>query len=126
MSCFGYGVYFDPFGLKVDRNGDLVNPEELRIIQFEYDDDSDAVLTARRFNRNGEVIEDPWTELHHADDLCHVGFDDDVTVSDALARFYTWLEEHTAWVETRPGSYYSPAEYSCIGIDGYIDDGNPY
>ena len=114
-----YDVYFDPSELEVDRNGELMNPEALRIIRF------DENGSAERVSENGNTIADelPMAEVLNMD---HVGFGDDPTIREAMNRFEEWLNEHLVWVLTRRETYWNPAEYICLGIDGYTDEGNPY
>ena len=117
-----YDVYFDAGDLIVDEGGRLENPEVLQIIEFEYDDETDEITACRRVDRNGAVIEDPWTCLRYADDMTHVGEGDDTCVSKALGRFEGWLDDHLDWRESYRGDYYNPPEYICAGIEGYVDD----
>lgn len=110
-----YGIYFDRFELEVDRNGQLLNPENLRIIEFVFDEEiSDEPIDIRRIDKNGNVIE----EYPDLSDLDYVGYDDEPTIADAMNQFYEWLENNVVWVETSRQTYWQPAEYACVGIEG--------
>lgn len=122
MNSKYYGIYFDRWDLQVDRKGNLENPEVLHIVEFEYDEDADEVTAVRRVNEKGEVIEESWKALEYSDDLTHVGWDDDMTIREALWRFETWLEDHLEWRESSPQTYLQPAEYVCIGVTDCIDE----
>ena len=113
-----YGIYFDPSELRVDRNGDLTNPDVLHIICFECNTDTGETISWSRVSEKGEVIE---TEPK-LDDLESVGYGDDGTIREALDRFEVWLENHLEWRVSRMETRYTPAEYVCIGIEGYIDE----
>ena len=113
-----YDIYFDPADLEVDTEGRLLNLDILQIIEFEYDDVTDTVDVCRRVNEKGEVIQnDP-----DLTDLEHVGDGDDPTISKALGRFEGWLDNHLDWKEDVAETRYQPAEYICIGIEGYVDE----
>ena len=113
-----YDIYFDPAELEVDGNGDLINPDVLHIICFECDTDTGEAINTNRVNKKGEIIEtDPVLT-----DLQHVGDGDDNTIREALNRFELWLENHLEWRVSRMETRYTPAEYVCIGIEGYIDE----
>ena len=120
-----YDVYFDPAELVVDRDGELENPEALHIIELEYDAETERIICGQRVDKKGNTISEPmeWDEVFN---LSHVGYGDDVSIRDALSRFEDWLKGHTVWVETNPETRWQPAEYACIGIEGFVDDGNPY
>lgn len=113
-----YDIYFDPAELEVDEKGDLTNPETLRIIEFTYDEDTDALITIRRVTENGAVIE-VNTDLSG---LYHYGEDDSVSIAEAMKWFDIWLEQNLEWRESSPSTYYEPANYICVGITGYVDD----
>lgn len=109
-----YGVYFDRYELQVDRNGDLLNPEALYIIEFEFDENiSDEPIGIRRISRNGDTLE----EYPDLSELEYVGWDDDPSVEKALDRFYEWLNEKLVWEELYPETRWQPAEYECVGIE---------
>ena len=115
MSDKYYGVYFDRSDLIVDKRGNLVNPEALYVIEFEYDESiSEEPIDIRRIGKNHEVLE----EYPDLSDLEYVGWDDDPCISEALDRFYEWLDEHTEWCELYPETRWQPAEYICVGIEG--------
>ena len=112
-----YDIFYDPAELRVDRHGDLMNTDALRIVEFEYDEETDTTVSMRRVNEQGEVIE---TEPDLRD-LYQVWFGDDTTIREALTHFEWWLEDHLEWRESSPETRWQPAEYICIGIEGYID-----
>ena len=115
--CF-YGIYFDRWDLNVDKDGHLKNPEVLKIIEFEFDEELDEVVAIRQIAEDGSCIDaDP--DLR---DLDHYGYDDSSTVDEAMGWFEKWLEENTVWVMTSRQTYWQPAEYACIGIEGCVDD----
>ena len=120
---FYYDVYFDPSELEVDRDGHLKNPDALRIIEFEYDEDTDEITACRRVSEKGNVLEDPWKDLQYSDDIAHVGEVDDPTISTTMGRFEGWLDQNLEWSQSYRGDYYNPPEYVCIGITGHIDTG---
>lgn len=113
-----YDVYFQPADLYVDEHGHLENPDALQIIEFEYDEDTDAVTACRRVDEKGNVIED----RPDLSDLEHSGDGDDPTIDAALGRFEGWLTDNLEWRESWGGDYYNPPEYVCIGITGYVDE----
>ena len=126
-----YDVYFDPAELQVDRNGHLMNPDALHIIEFEHDDETEELLSVRRVDENGNAIPEPWPFFSDDGSYtilrdCHAGYGDCESIQDALNEFEDWLTENTAWAQTRHQTYWHPAEYTCVGIIGYVDDGNPY
>lgn len=111
-----YDIYFDRDVLKVNRHGALMNRGVLRIIEFEYDDDTDEVTACRLVNENGEVIQnDP-----DLTDLEHSGDGDDSTIGKALGRFEGWLIDNTVWTELYHATRWEPAEYICIGVEGCV------
>ena len=90
----------------------------MHIICFECNTDTGEAINTNRVNEKGEVIEtDPVLT-----DLEHVGYGDDTTIREALDRFEIWLENHLEWRVSRMETRYTPAEYVCIGIEGYIDE----
>ena len=112
-----YDIYFDRLDLEISDKGKLTNPKVLHIIEFEYDDADDIVTACRRVSKDGAVIEtDP--DLR---DLEHAGYGDDPTIQEALDRFGDWLNDHLEWRELYPETRWQPAEYICIGIEGYTD-----
>lgn len=113
-----YDIYFDPADLEVDHEGRLENPEALQIIEFEYDDDTDAVSACRHVDLTGAVIE----ENPDLTDLEHAGDGDDPSIDAAIGRFDGWLDNHLEWRESYHGDYYNPPEYVCVGISGYVDE----
>lgn len=113
-----YGIYFDAGELEVDRHGNLLNPEVLWIVEFQYDEDTDALIAIRRVSENGEIT-DANPDLSC---LNRYGEDDSPTIAEAMKWFDQWLEQNLEWRETSPSTYYEPAEYICIGITGYVDD----
>ena len=115
-----YDIYFDRLELTVSCEGELMNPEALHIIELEYDEAEDKVVSIRRVDRDGKVIETaPDIEY-----LNHAGYGDDPTIRKALDRFDKWLEEHLVWDEIH-ATRYQPAEYICIGIEGCVEE-RPY
>ena len=117
MTEKSYGIYFDRCALKVDHDGSLLNPEALFIIEFVFDEEiSEEPINIRRVNKNGDVIE----EYPDLSDLEYSGDDDDPSIDKALGRFYDWLHDHLAWSELYHSTYWEPAEYICIGIDGCV------
>ena len=113
-----YGIYFDEWELKVDRNGDLQNPEALYIVEFEFDEEiSEEPIGIRRVDKDGNVIE----EYPDLSDLSYVGFDDEPTIEKAMHWFWEWLEENRVWVESSPETRWQPAEYICVGIEGCLE-----
>ena len=112
-----YGIYFDKNELIVDRNGDLTNPDALYIMEFVYDEEiSDEPIDIRRIDKDGNVIE----EYPDLSELSYVGYDDEPTVERAMHWFDKWLEEHLVWRETSRQTYWQPAEYICVGIEGCL------
>lgn len=110
-----YGIYFDKFDLKVNEDGELINPEVLYIMEFEYDENiSDEPIDIRRIDEKGNLIE----EYPDLSDLDYAGYDDDPCVSEALDRFYEWLQGNLVWKQTSRQTYWQPAEYTCVGIEG--------
>ena len=122
MTAKVYGVFFDRWELDIDKTGRLLNPDVLHIVQYELEEDTDDLIAVRRVNADGEVIEDPWTYQEYSDSLDHCGCDDYLTIREALDEFYEWLHEHRVWVETTPQTYWHPAEYTCIGIEGCVEE----
>ena len=121
-----YDVYFDAADLSVSEEGELMNPDALQIIEFEYDDETEEVTACRRVDKKGNVLEDPWKDLQYSDDMAHVGEGDDPTISKAMGRFEGWLDQNLDWRESWRGDYYNPPEYICAGIEGYTDDEHRY
>jgi len=117
-----YDIYFDPSDLEVDREGHLLNPDALQIIEFEYDDDTEEVTACRRVNEKGNVIEDPWKDRKYAESMTHLAEDDFSTIDKALGAFEGWLTDNLDWRESYRGDYYNPPEYYCAGIEGYVDE----
>lgn len=119
-----YDVYFDAADLSVSEEGELMNPEVLQIIEFEYDDETDEVTACRRVDRKGNVLEYPWKNREYALTwgMNHVGEDDFPTIDKALGAFEGWLDDHLDWRESWRGDYYNPPEYICAGIEGYVDE----
>lgn len=115
-----FDVYFDPAEIKINRYGNVENEEKLHVIRF--DEDGNAI---DRVDENGQTIPEPLP-MDDVLQMDHAGYGDDPTPREALNRFIDWLDGHLIWIETARRSYWSPAEYTCIGIDGYIDDGNPF
>ena len=118
-----YDVYFDPAQLEVDRGGYLMNPDALHIVELQFDEDTDTIISAKLVDEAGNVSGDASDLL----DGFHVGYGDDESIREALRRFEKWLSDHLVWVESRPQTYWEPAEYIAIGIEGYVDtDDNPF
>ena len=113
-----YDIYFDKWDLEVDKDGRLLNPEVLKIIQFECDEESDEIVAVRRVAYDGSVIE----VSPDLSDLCHYQYDNGETIDEAFGWFEKWLEENTEWRESSSQTYWQPAEYICIGITGCVDD----
>ena len=101
-----YDVYFDPFYLKVDRDGELINPEDLHIIELQYDEAEDRIVSAHRIDENGNDLGEDSEIM----DQFHVGYGDCETIRDALDQFEKWLEYHLVWDDE-----------TCLGIEGYTD-----
>ena len=117
MTSKCYNVYFNRDYLKVDKDGHLENPDVLKIIELVFDDEiSEEPIDIRRVNKNGEVME----EYPDLSDLEYSGDDDDPSIDKALTRFYDWLHDHLVWTELYHATYWEPAEYICIGIDGCV------
>ena len=111
-----YGIYFDRWELEVNKHGQLTNPDALRIIEFEIDEELDDVVATRQIARDGSLLDvDP-----DLSNLTNIGYDDFSTVDEALGWFDKWLEENTEWVETSSETRWQPAEYTCIGITGCV------
>ena len=106
MTNCTYGIYFDRWELEVNKHGQLTNPDALRIIEFEIDEELDDVVAKRRIAIDGSLLD--------------VGYDDFSTIDEALGWFDKWLEENTEWVESSPETRWQPAEYTCIGITGCV------
>lgn len=121
-----YGVYFDKWELDVDTEGHLLNPEVLQIVEFECDEETGDLITARRVNERGEVIEEKWSGLECVDDLWCAGPGDEMTIDVALGWMDKWLDDNTEWALSRRQTYWQPAEYVCIGISGCCYDGNEF
>ena len=119
-----YGIYFDKLDLEVNRHGELMNPEVLQIIEFEYEDeDSDEPTAMRRVDSKGNVISEGWDGWQYRDDLTHIGDRDDYySVKDAFDDFYKWFTENLEWRESSPETYWQPAEYVCVGITDCVDE----
>ena len=122
-----YGIYFDKHDLEVNRHGDLMNPEVLQIIEFEYkDENSDEPTAMRRVDKYGKVISEGWKDWEYRDDIDHLGRADYFSMQDAFDDFYRWLEENTEWRESSPETYWQPAEYVCVGITDCVDEPPSY
>ena len=115
-----YGIYFDRLDLCVDNNGQLINPEVLQIVQYEYEEDGDEPISCCRVDLRGNIIEDPWKDAEWAGDLVRIGHGDDESIEKVMDRFYDWLDNNTEWVESLPETRWHPAEYECIGISGCV------
>ena len=116
-----YDIFFDPSELKVDRVGNLVNPDALHIVEIEYDDETDEMTACRRVSQTGEVITEYCGAIHSYDEMTRIGDGDDETIREAMIRFEGWLKVHTAWVESAPETRWQPASYTCVGIIGHTD-----
>lgn len=105
-----YDIFFDKIDLKVDENGNLTNPEDICIVEF----NEDGEIT-NRVNWDGIPI--GWDKFSPdmLDDLIHLGQNDD-TLDEAHNRFDSWLNENAEWVEIYSQTYWEPAEYACAGI----------
>lgn len=120
MNGYYFDVYFDPAELEISRDGSLRDYRKLHIIRF--DEEGNAI---DRVDENGTTIPEPLP----TDDVLqmeHAGFGDDYTPQESLDRFEDWLDDHTVWVRVSRETLLQPAEFDCIGIAGYTDDGNPY